>query len=157
MSHNKDGLFSANLLNLQLQTRTLFEGIGGDYALRFMDALCKLSGSEQKTALESFTKVILQVSAGEKRYFSPEDQALQAFEEDLYQGLVSDIENHTVKPLEEAQPRSVRGNFAVYDGGRRSSSLSCAKSSTKTKHTIDKARQGKLVKVTALPRPTLVN
>jgi hypothetical protein len=115
-NNSEGGVFSATLMSVQLQMKTLLEGAGGDKAVRLLDALSSLSNAEQEIALTAFDSAIRKISSGETRYSSDEDKALRAFEEELYNGLVSDIEQAKSERAEETSTSKVK--LSVYDGGR---------------------------------------
>lgn len=89
---NNDAAFSASLLSLQLQLRTLFEDAGGDHAMELLDSLCKLNRVEQVKVLQSFSAVIGKILSGSVRLASAEDQHLKEFEDNLYKQLLEAFE-----------------------------------------------------------------
>lgn len=91
MGFNYDGRFSANLLSLQLQLKTLFDEAGGEGVMNLLDSLCKLTGLEQKIALDTFNKVIERIAHGDKRFISEEDQHLKDFEDGLYKDVINSM------------------------------------------------------------------
>lgn len=93
MKNIPKGEFSANLFSLQLQIKHMLEGVGGDAAVELLDGLAKLSSSEQQVMLKVFTRVIEKITEGDKRLVSEIDKELDAFEECLYQDIVSGMED----------------------------------------------------------------
>ena len=73
MSDDKE-TFSANLMSLQLQLKTLLEEAGGDDVVSLLDALCRISGSEQKVALKAFVQIIDRINSGDLRLSSSKDE-----------------------------------------------------------------------------------
>lgn len=88
MGSNIDGPFSANLLALQLQLKTLLEESGGEAVVGLLDALCTLTGEEQQNVLRVFTSVIKRIAAGEVHLESEKDKELSKFENGLYLDLL---------------------------------------------------------------------
>ena len=113
-----DGVFSAGLFSLQLQLKNLLEGTGGDHALLLLDTLAKMSASEQKVALDVFTRVLERVAAGEQRLFTDGDLALKEFEDNLYNDIVSAMDEASKPPSLQTAKASTSGKFSVLDGGR---------------------------------------
>jgi hypothetical protein len=114
MSLRTTGEFTLGLRSLELQLKTLLENAGGTKAGRFLDVLCKLSKDEQELVLAVFTKVIGDVLAGDRRLGELQYDELKAFEEQLYNDVLAEIEksnteNRTVKPVARLQ---------VLSGGR---------------------------------------
>lgn len=111
MDNKSDAAFSASLLSLQLQLRTLFEDAGGDHVMELLDSLCKLNRAEQVKVLQSFSSVIGKILAGTVRLSSLEDKHLKDFEDNLYKQLL-DAFDHQPAPLPE-QPK-----LEVIPGGK---------------------------------------
>ncbi|MBN8549643.1 MAG: hypothetical protein J0M12_10040 [Deltaproteobacteria bacterium] len=110
MTDKRDGSFSANLLSLQLQLKTLLEGAGGDSAVQVLDLLSALNPSEQKIALRIFSRVLESVRAGEQRLVTAEDQVLKDFEEGLYRDILDSMR----EAANDNEPRKIE----VIDGGK---------------------------------------
>jgi hypothetical protein len=110
MSQKSEGSFSANLLSLQLQLKTLLEGAGGDSALQFLDTLSALNPSEQQLALRLFTTVIDSIRAGTQRLETAEDRVLKEFEENLYTDILASMR----EAANQSEPRKIE----VIDGGK---------------------------------------
>lgn len=91
MGEKYKGSFSANILSLELQIKTLLEESGGDHAISLLDALSNLNKSEQDMAIKMFTRVINQVLAGDERLLTEDDKAAKDFEEKLYEELLSSM------------------------------------------------------------------
>lgn len=119
MSQKSGGNFSASLLSLQLQLKTLLEGAGGDSALRFLDVLSSLNPSEQKLALSVFTTALEKISAGDKRLFTNEDRVLKEFEEGLYRDILASMreasqgERHVIEVLDGGKSRPKRDKAPI--------------------------------------------
>ena len=88
MGSSSDRPFSANLLALQLQLKTLLEESGGEAVVGLLDALCSLSGREQEIILKVFTSVIKKIAAGDVHLESAKDAELSQFENGLYLDLL---------------------------------------------------------------------
>lgn len=111
MSPKSDGTFSRSLLSLRLQFETLFEEVGGDRMLKFLDVLSTLSGSEQALILDSFTRVVERVADGETRLSSDKDNALKDFEDNLYKDILNSMKEAVGAP-------PINKRLEVVDGGK---------------------------------------
>ena len=89
MSSNDDKQFSANLLSLQLQLKTMLEEAGGDHTLGLLDALCKLNRSEQEIILSVLTRTVTNIAKSDARFVGAADEELKEFEDNLYHDIVS--------------------------------------------------------------------
>ena len=141
MSSKYDGVFSAGLLSLQLQLKNLLEGVGGDHAIQLLDALCRMSESEQKVALDVFTRALEKIASSEKRLFTDGDLALKEFEDNLYNDIVAAMEGASKSPKEH--------KFAVLNGGKNSNPLKVEKFEGASASTIDfeKARKSRKLRI----------
>ena len=92
MGDGSDGRFTANLISLQLQLKTLLDDAGGDGVVRLLDSLCKLSSAEQGIALTLLTGVVNRIASGDIRVTSEEDRAMAVLEEDLYKDIVHSMQ-----------------------------------------------------------------
>jgi hypothetical protein len=110
MGYSKDKPFSANLLSPQLQLRTLLEEPGGDGAVRLLDALCKVTPSEQKIILGIFTATIDRIVSGELRLENADDRQRKELEENLYGEIMNSIERAAAAPPKK--------RMEVLDGGK---------------------------------------
>lgn len=104
------GSFSANLVSLELQVKTLLEGTGGSHAIALLDALSHLSGLEQEVALAAFTRVIERIASSGERIMSKDDHLLKEFEENLYREILD--------AMREAATNS-RTRLEVVNGGKQ--------------------------------------
>lgn len=112
MSDTSGKHFSNSLVSLQLQLKTLLEGVGGEHAVEFLDKLSELNPSEQKLALNKFIDVLDRIKNGTERLCTPEDQALRDFEDGLYRDILGSMR-------EAANGGSVtRRRIEVIDGGK---------------------------------------
>jgi DNA-binding PucR family transcriptional regulator len=110
MGEAGDKLFSVNLMALQLQLKTLLEDSGGDHVVKLLDALCRMTHSEQQIVLELFTGIINRIASGELRLESDQDQRLKEFEEKLYGEIMGSLQAASTLPL--------RKRLEVVDGGK---------------------------------------
>ncbi len=110
MSNKYEGHISAALLSLELQIKTLLEGAGGDDALSFLDALSELNQSEQKLALDVFTKIVKNIKSGEQRLVTEGDLARNGFEETLYSEIINS--------MREAALAEAGKKLSVVNGGK---------------------------------------
>ena len=142
MSDSQEGNFSANLLSLQLQLKTLLDGAGGDSTIKFLDLLSTLNPSEQKLALAAFSAVLDKIRSGQERLFTEEDRNLKEFEDSLYReilGSMRDVANNS-------EPKRIE----VLDGGKSRSPFAKAAVS-KTPIDFSAARRNRRAK----PKPLL--
>lgn len=102
MSNLPKGEFSANFFTLQLQLKHMLEGVGGDATVELLDALAKLTGSEQKVVLKVFSNVIERITKGDQRLVSEVDKALNDFEETLYRDVVAGMSEAAASPSDGA-------------------------------------------------------
>ena len=111
MGSKFNGYFSPGLLSLQIQLKTLFEGVGGDKTIELLDSLSNLNKSEQNILLEMFKKATDKVLNGPHRLTSPNDDELKAFEDGLYNDLVNSFQ-------EAANHAPLAKRLEVVDGGK---------------------------------------
>ncbi|RMG42178.1 MAG: hypothetical protein D6719_07065 [Candidatus Dadabacteria bacterium] len=110
MNRNNKGQFSVNFFSLQLQLKTLMDGLGGEETIQFLDELSSLSESEQKIALKIFRRTIKRLTNRTERLYSERDKILKDFEENLYQDIVTSM-------IEASNTDNVR-KFKVLNGGK---------------------------------------
>lgn len=110
MTDKRDGSFSANLMSLQLQLKTLLDGTGGDAAIQMLDTLGSLNPSEQKIALGIFSRVLENIRSGAQRLETADDRVLKEFEEGLYRDILSSMR----EAANDSEPRRIE----VIDGGK---------------------------------------
>lgn len=110
MTDKRDGTFSASLMSLQLQLKTLLDGVGGDSVIQVLDILATLNPSEQKIALRMFSRVLENIRAGDQRLVTAEDQVLKDFEEGLYRDILDSMR----EAANDSEPRKIE----VIDGGK---------------------------------------
>lgn len=105
---SKKGLFSANLLSLELQLKSLFDEVGGVSAISFLDTISTLSQEEQKIVLERFKVVIEKITAQDIRVNSCTKEQLTELENSLYEDLVARFE-HAKDPLNGPKLELLKG------------------------------------------------
>ena len=115
MPKKPQGLVSQSLFSLQLQLKTLLEGAGGEDSIEFLDSLSELTNSEQKIVLRVFNRVVEKIRTGDSRLNTEEDQELKAFEENLYNDIISSFEQTTTA--------NGKLHLEVLDGGKSSNLL----------------------------------
>lgn len=148
MSHQKfkSGAFSTGLMSLQVQLKGLLEGAGGDNAVELLDTLSTLSSSEQKIALEIFTRVLDRVGAQDERFLSESDKEMKELEDLLFDDIMhamADAAGNESQPIPAA---ATKKKLSVVDGGKSSSSFNVRKievSSTVTPIDFEKARKNR--------------
>lgn len=89
----KRGLFSANLLSLELQLKSLFDEVGGTSLISLLDVIAELSHDEQKIILDRFRNVTEKFAKEGIRITSCTNRQLAEMEESLYEDLVSRFES----------------------------------------------------------------
>ena len=89
------GEFSKNLFALELQVKTLLEGVGGDRLIHLLDLLCTITRSEQEVVLDAFAKVVEKVATGDTRLVRTSDEELKAFEDGLYEEILTAIQERS--------------------------------------------------------------
>ncbi|MCB0354708.1 MAG: hypothetical protein KDD64_14325 [Bdellovibrionales bacterium] len=105
-----NGFFTKSFFSLKLQLETLLEGAGGSDASLLLDKLSQLNQSEQRIVLKMMQRVVDRMLAGEIRLETKSDAEQKMFEEQLYSGLVSS--------LEQTPPKERSNRFHVVDGGK---------------------------------------
>jgi len=110
MSEKFKGTFSASLLSLQLQLKTLLEDAGGDTAVEFLNAVSSLHESEQKVVLETFTNIVNKIVNGEKRLVTEGDLARKEFEDNLFDDII--------EAMQDAAKTACVKKLTVVDGGK---------------------------------------
>ncbi len=143
MSQKHDGVFSASLMSLQLQLKSLLDEAGGEQTLTLLDKLSTLSSKEQKTALSAFINVVNKISLGDKRFMTPEDAALQDLEENLFNDIVSAMEEAERAPVRAALSGQTARKLEVLDGGKHQHEAESQKSAALTPIDFNKARKNR--------------
>ncbi len=108
--NEKSGVFSRNLFSLQLQLKTMLDGIGGEDATELLDLLGQLNGSERKLALKVLNRTLRKIVDGKERLETENDIQEKAFEEALYKDIMNSF--FTAQPMEKGS------GFSVLDGGK---------------------------------------
>ena len=93
MSWSHGGDFTKSLVSLQLQLKTLLEGVGGEDTAALLDSLAQLSKSERAVAIPLLAKVIKRIASGEQRLMTDEDKDLKDFEDSLFESVLSAFGN----------------------------------------------------------------
>jgi hypothetical protein len=143
MNWSQGGDFTKSLLSLQLQLQTLLEGVGGEDSAGLLDALAKLSDTERAVVIPALTKSVLRVLSGEKRLQSQSDLAMEDFENELFESVLSamgDAGGETPSPTREASKK-----LAVVPGGKVDSDVVKFKKPVRISSPIDlsKARENR--------------
>lgn len=89
MKWSQGGDFTKNLLSLQLQLKTLLDGVGADSAATLLDGLSELSHAERAKIIPIFSRVLARIAGGEKRLLSNEDKMLKDFEDSLFDSVMT--------------------------------------------------------------------
>lgn len=110
MSEQGKGTFSASLLSLQLQLKTLLEDAGGDQAVEFLNTISNLHQSEQKVVLDVFTSILNRIMSGDQRLLTEGDLARKEFEDALYSDILS--------AMRDAAQEASNKRLSVVSGGK---------------------------------------
>lgn len=138
MKDKKEGLFTQSIKGLEIQLKTLFYGSGNEHSLAFLDAVSELGLLEQEILLKYFTEVTLRVASGDRRYFTADDAARKSFEDQLYNEIVTAMDD-------AAQVDNLTGKrLEVLEGGRKERRRSAL---------VDLASRRKALK--SVPKPIL--
>lgn len=138
MNWSHGGDFSKSLLSLQLQLKTLLEGVGGDDTASLLDGLGQLSKSERALVVPLITKVIKRIASGEQRLSSDEDKELQNFEDSLFESVLEAFGN-TANEADLAKDKERQ--LAVVPGGKTPSERVAYKKPIRVPALIDLAKE----------------
>lgn len=138
MSWSHGGDFTKNLLSLQLQLKTLLEGVGGEDTAALLDSLAQLSKSERAIAIPLLARVIRRIAAGEKRLMSDEDQELKNFEDSLFDSVLEAFGN-TANEADLIKEKEHK--LAVVPGGKTPSDRVAIKKPIRVPALIDLAKE----------------
>jgi len=105
MDRKYGGTFSLGYQSVQLQLKALLEGVGGEQAVKFLDALSHLDSAEQEIVLRSCSEVLKQLKADHEHLSCAGNAALKDFEERLYRSIVQGIRDVTPQPKLEVAYR----------------------------------------------------
>ena len=108
-SKNK-GDFSKNLFSLQMQLKTLLDGVGSENACSFLDQLSELNETERGIILKVFQRALNRLKESGISVKSLRDEQLEQFEETLYENLVDG--------MNAFKGGRSSGSFSVVDGGK---------------------------------------
>jgi hypothetical protein len=92
------GSFKDSVLSIELQLKALFEEVGGEAALNFLNCLGRLNRSEQERILKVFQSVTERVERGNLRLETAEDRTRKEFEDALYEDIVRSFGSNALKP-----------------------------------------------------------
>ena len=138
MSWSYGGDFTKNLLSLQLQLKTLLEGVGGEDTAALLDSLAQLSKSERAIAIPLLARVIRRIAAGEKRLMSDEDHELKNFEDSLFDSVLEAFGN-TANEADLIKEKEHK--LAVVPGGKTPSDRVAIKKPIRVPALIDLAKE----------------
>lgn len=110
---NKD--FTKNLLCLKLQLDVLFETVGKQDCLDFLDLISMFSTPEKEILFKKINNTLEKLLNETKRKKSFEDIKNEQFENDLYESLKAEFDNIAIN-LEDTQNESSR--FKIINGGK---------------------------------------
>lgn len=140
MNWSQGGDFTKNLLSLQLQLKTLLEGVGGKDTAALLDALAQLHKSECAVVIPLLARVIQRVASGEKRLSTHEDRELKDFEDSLFDSIVEAFGNTaTANELDLAKEKEAK--LAILPGGKTPTERVAIKKPIRVPALIDLAKE----------------
>jgi hypothetical protein len=140
MNWSQGGDFTKNLLSLQLQLKTLLEGVGGEDTAALLDAIAGLNKSERAVAIPLLARVIQRVASGENRLSSQEDKELKDFEDSLFNSIVEAFGNTaSANDLDLAKEKEAK--LAILPGGKTPSERVAIKKPIRIPALIDLAKE----------------
>ena len=151
MNWSHGGDFTKSLLSLQLQLKTLLEGVGGDDTASLLDALGQLSDSERKLVVPLISKVIKRIASGDQRVISDEDKDMKEFEDSLFDSVLEAFGNTANEADLVKEPDH---KLAVVPGGKTPSDRVAYKKPIRVPALIDlaKERESRKGKGSSTPR-----
>lgn len=108
MENSSNKHFSANLIALQMQLKTLMEDSGGDKVVALLDMLCQLGEEEQRLVLGHFINIVQKISNGDIRLKSELDVKNAQFEDDLYSDILQAFNQQSLQ----------KSRFELLQGGK---------------------------------------
>lgn len=138
MNWSNGGDFTKSLLSLQLQLKTLLEGVGGEDTAVMLDALAHLSKSERAVAIPLLARAVKRIASGEKRLSNQEDKQLKDFEDSLFNSVLEAFGN-TANDLDLAKEREAK--LAILPGGKTPSDRVAIKKPIRVPALIDLAKE----------------
>lgn len=138
MNWSNGGDFTKSLLSLQLQLKTLLEGVGGEDTAVMLDALAHLSKSERAVAIPLLARAVKRIASGEQRLSNQEDKQLKDFEDSLFNSVLEAFGN-TANDLDLAKEREAK--LAILPGGKTPSDRVAIKKPIRVPALIDLAKE----------------
>lgn len=150
MKWSQGGDFTKSLLSLQLQLKTLLEGVGGESTATLLDAVAQLHESERERIIPILSRVISRVVKGDKRLMTDHDKYLKDFEDSLFDSISSAL-GHSAN--DDEAPRDTDYKLEVVPGGKLKRSSLAFKKGLKQPSLIDlaKAREQRRSKLDGPP------
>lgn len=108
--------FSKELMCLKLQLETLFENVGGEDCIDFLNLISNLTISEREILLKQFCLVVKKLLTNTERKKSLQDIANDKFENELYDSIEEEFNNISMNSFPNIQATSSR--FKVVNGGK---------------------------------------
>lgn len=115
MSRRNTGEFASSFGILQLQLRTLFEGVGGEKTLALLDQVAQLGRVEQSIVLKTFTSVVTRILADERRLITNEERNLSALGDRIYSDV---LEAMKTAAHEDPSDSAENAKLELVDGGK---------------------------------------
>ncbi len=153
MNWSKGGDFTKNLLSLQLQLKTLLEGVGGEDTAALLDAIAHLTKSERAVVIPLLARVVQRIASGEKRLSTQEDKELKDFEDSLFDSVLEAFGN-TAAANETDLAKDREAKLAVVPGGKSPSDRVAIKKPIRVPALIDlsKERESRRKNAASSPR-----
>ncbi len=122
-----NGKFSKSFIGLQLQFKTLLEEVGGDDLMSCLNLLAELTPSERENIIQQF-KALLSENLKKPRVETAGDLALKNAEQELFDGIVSDISQlkQSGKPV-----------VSIIKGGKSDQKTICLSSAKKRRKNLE--------------------
>ena len=118
MNWSNGGDFTKSLLSLQMQLRTLLEGVGGEETAGLLDGLAQLSEAERSIVIPRLTRTIQEITKSDKRLMSEKDKEMKEFEDSLFEGVMEALKH---EPAEKTATPEGGPKLAVLSGGKSAS------------------------------------
>lgn len=153
MNWSKGGDFTKSLLSLQLQLKTLLEGVGGEDTAALLDAMAQLTKSERTVVVPLLARVIQRIASGENRLSTHEDKELKDFEDSLFDSVLEAFGN-TAAANETDLAKDREAKLAVVPGGKSPSDRVAIKKPIRVPALIDlsKERESRRKNAASFPR-----
>ncbi len=113
--YQNDGDFTKNLLCLKLQLDVLFETVGKQDCLDFLDLVSSFSTPEKEELFKKINGILEKLLLETDRKKSLEDISSEKFEDDLYQSLKTEFDNMMT---DATSTKTASSRFKIINGGK---------------------------------------